>query len=227
MMRIILLGQPGAGKGTQAQFLADRYGIPQISTGNILRAETKAGTALGQEARGYMESGALVPDRLVIEMVKQRVVQPDCSNGFIIDGFPRNVAQAEALRDAGIDVDVVIEFDVDDAEILRRMSGRRVHLASGRTYHVEFNRPKIAGCDDVTGEPLVQRPDDLEETVKKRIAHYHAQTRPLVDYYRQWGAGGDPRAPRYVRIRGQGTIEAIRDQMFAALAEHDKMARPK
>ena len=227
MMRIILLGQPGAGKGTQAQFLADRYRIPQISTGNILRAETKAGTALGQEARGYMESGALVPDRLVIEMVKRRVVQPDCKDGFIIDGFPRTVAQAEALRDAGIDVDAVVEFDVDDAEILRRMSGRRVHPASGRTYHLEFNPPKQDGCDDVTGEPLVQRPDDLEETVKKRIAHYHAQTQPLVDYYRQWAASGDPRAPRYIRIHGSGAIEGIRDRMFAALAGHAKMARPE
>jgi len=227
MMRIILLGQPGAGKGTQAQFLADRYGIPQISTGNILRAEAKAGSALGREARGYMESGALVPDRLVIEMVKQRVVQPDCRNGFIIDGFPRTVAQAEALRDAGIDLDTVIEFAVDDAEILRRMSGRRVHPASGRTYHIEFNPPKKPGVDDVTGEPLVQRPDDLEETVKKRIANYHAQTQPLVDYYRQWAARGDPRAPRYIEIRGQGAIEAIRDQMFAALAEHDRMSRPE
>jgi adenylate kinase len=226
-MRIILLGQPGAGKGTQAQFLADHYGTPQISTGNILRAETKAGTALGREARGYMESGALVPDRLVIEMVKQRVTDPDCTNGFIVDGFPRTVAQAEALRDAGIDIDVVIEFDVDDAEILRRMSGRRVHSGSGRTYHLEFNPPKTLGVDDLTGEPLVQRPDDLEETVKKRIAYYHAQTQPLVDYYQQWAERGDPRAPRYVKIRATGAIEAIREQMFAALAEHAKMARPK
>ncbi len=227
MMRIILLGQPGAGKGTQAQFLADRYGIPQISTGNILRAETKAGTALGKEARGYMESGALVPDRLVIEMVKQRVTEPDCNNGFIVDGFPRTVAQAEALRNAGIDIDYVIEIAVEDAEILRRMSGRRVHLASGRTYHVEFNPPKKPGVDDLTGEPLVQRPDDQEETVKKRIANYHAQTQPLVAYYRDWEARGDLRAPRYIEIRGQGAIEAIRDQMFAALAEHATMSRPK
>jgi|SRR5271170_949871 adenylate kinase len=227
MMRIILLGQPGAGKGTQAQFLADHYGTPQISTGNILRAETKAGTALGREARGYMESGALVPDRLVIEMVKQRVTDPDCTNGFIVDGFPRTVAQAEALRDADIDIDVVIEFDVDDAEILRRMSGRRVHSGSGRTYHLEFNPPKTPGVDDLTGEPLMQRPDDLEETVKKRIAYYHAQTQPLVDYYQQWAESGDPRAPRYVKIRAAGTIEAIREEMFAALAKHARMARPK
>jgi len=226
MMRIILLGQPGAGKGTQAQFLAERYRIPQISTGNILRAEAEAGSALGREARGYMESGGLVPDQLVIEMVKQRIVQPDCSNGFIIDGFPRTVAQAEALRDAGIDIDYVIEFDVDDAEILRRMSGRRVHPASGRTYHVEFNRPRVEGCDDVTGEPLVQRPDDLEETVRKRIAHYHAQTRPLVDYYQHWAAR-DARAPRYIKIHGHGTIKAIREELFAALAGHAKMARPQ
>jgi len=227
MMRIILLGQPGAGKGTQAQYLADRYRIPQISTGNILRAEAKAGTALGNEARGYMESGALVPDRIVIEMVRHRITDPDCANGFIIDGFPRTVAQAEALRTAGVGIDVVIEFDVDDAEILRRMSGRRVHPASGRTYHIEFNPPRTPGVDDVTGEPLVQRPDDLEETVKKRIEHYHAQTRPLVDYYQQWAAGGDPCAPRYVKIHGLGAIEAIRDRMFAALAGHAKMARPQ
>jgi adenylate kinase len=227
MMRIILLGQPGAGKGTQAQFLADRYRIPQISTGNILRAETKAGTALGNEARGYMANGALVPDRLVIEMVKQRIVQPDCKDGFIIDGFPRTVAQAEALRDAGIDIDVVIEFDVEDAVILRRMSGRRVHPGSGRTYHIEFNPPKKPGVDDLTGEALVQRPDDQEETVKKRIAHYHEQTQPLVDYYQQWAAAGGQHAPRYVKIRGEGAIEAIRDQMFAALAQHDKMSRPE
>jgi adenylate kinase len=227
MTRIILLGQPGAGKGTQAQFLAERYRIPQISTGNILRAEVEAGTALGKEARGYMEKGALVPDRLVIAMVKQRIAQADCKNGFIIDGFPRTVTQAEALRKAGLDVDVVIEFDIEDAEILRRMSGRRVHVASGRTYHIEFNPPKTPDTDDLTGDPLVQRPDDQEKTVKKRIAHYHAQTKPLVNYYLKWAASGDPRAPRYVKIRGHGAIKAIRDQIFAALAQHDRMSRLK
>jgi adenylate kinase len=226
MMRIILLGQPGAGKGTQAQFLAARYGLPQISTGNLLRAEVEARTPLGIEARDYMESGALVPDALVIEMVKRRIIQSDCKNGFIIDGFPRTVAQAVALREAAIEVDAVIEFDVEDCEILRRMSGRRVHLASGRTYHVEFNPPQVVGCDDLTGEPLAQRPDDLEETVKKRIAHYHMQTRPLTNYYREWEKTGDRSAPKYIKIHGRGAIESIRDQLFAALAGHDRMSRP-
>ena len=217
-MRILLLGQPGAGKGTQAQYLTARYGIPQISTGDMLRAATEAGTALGKEARTYMDRGALVPDPLVIRLVDERVKQPDAAAGFLIDGFPRNIAQAEALREAGVDIDYVIELAVDDEEILRRMSGRRVHPGSGRSYHVYFNPPKIAGMDDVTGEPLVQRPDDKEETVKKRIETYHSQTKPLVSYYRDWGASGDPRAPRYVRIDGHGTVEDIRDRIFAGLA---------
>ena len=220
MMRIILLGLPGAGKGTQAQFLIARYGIPQISTGSMLRAEIAAGTPLGKEAQKYMDEGNLVPDQLVIDMVKKRIAQPDCKNGFIIDGFPRTVAQAEVLRESGIDIDSVIEIEVGDMEILRRMSGRRVHPASGRTYHIEFNPPRVPGKDDLTGEPLVQRPDDNEETVKRRIAGYHEVTKPLVNYYLKWAESGDPRAPNYVNLYGRGSIEHIRDKMLAALSQH-------
>jgi adenylate kinase len=217
MMRIILLGLPGAGKGTQAQFLIERYRIPQISTGAMLRAEIDAGSALGQEAQKYMSAGDLVPDQLVTAMVRKRIAQPDCGNGYIIDGFPRTIAQAEALRAAGIDIDFVIEIEVDDQEILRRMSGRRVHPATGRTYHVEFNPPQAPGKDDITGEPLVQRPDDNEATVRQRIASYHAMTKPLVNYYLKWAESGDPHAPHYVNIYGLGSIEHIRDKMVAAL----------
>ena len=220
MMRIILLGLPGAGKGTQAQFLIERYRIPQISTGAMLRAEIEAGSALGLEAQKYMSAGNLVPDQLVTDMVKKRVTQPDCNNGFIIDGFPRTVAQAEVLHETGIDIDFVVEIEVGDVEILRRMSGRRVHPASGRTYHIEFNPPRVAGQDDVTGEPLVQRADDNEETVKRRIASYHAVTKPLVNYYLQWAERDDPTAPHYVNLYGRGSIEHIRDKLFAALAQH-------
>ncbi|HYC46717.1 MAG TPA: adenylate kinase [Burkholderiales bacterium] len=216
-MRILLLGLPGAGKGTQAQYLMARYGIPQISTGDMLRAAAKAGTALGREAREYMDRGALVPDHLVIELVKERVRQPDAANGFIFDGFPRTIGQADALREVGVDLDYVIEVEVEDEEILRRLSGRRVHPGSGRTYHVDFNPPKVAGRDDVTGEALVQRPDDTEETVRKRLEYYHRQTKPLVDYYVSWAKSGDARAPRYVNIRGQGPVEQVRDQILAAL----------
>ena len=219
-MRILLLGLPGAGKGTQAQFLIAKYGIPQISTGDMLRAAIKAGTPLGNEAKGYMDRGELVPDHLVIELVKERVKEPDCAKGFIIDGFPRNIAQAEALRDAGIDIDFVIEVEVGDQEILRRMSGRRVHPGSGRTYHVDFNPPKVPGKDDITGEPLVQRPDDDVATVKKRIDTYHSQTKPLVNYYLTWASSGDPRAPHYVNIYGRGSVEHIRDKIFAAIDSH-------
>lgn len=219
-MRILLLGLPGAGKGTQAQFLISKYGIPQISTGDMLRAAIKAGTPLGQEAKDYMERGALVPDHLVIELVKERVKQPDAQKGFIIDGFPRNIAQAEALRDAGINIDFVIEVEVADQEILRRMSGRRVHPGSGRSYHVDFNPPKVSGKDDITGEPLVQRRDDNEDTVRKRIETYHSQTKPLVNYYLTWASSRDPRAPHYVNIYGQGTVDHIRDKLFAALESH-------
>ena len=212
-MRILLLGQPGAGKGTQAQHLMSQYGIPQISTGDMLRAATQAGTALGKEARGYMDRGALVPDPLVIELVKERVKQPDAARGFIIDGFPRNIPQAEALREAGLDIDYVVEIAVEDDEIMRRMSGRRVHPPSGRSYHVEFNPPKTPGMDDVTGEPLVQRPDDSEHTVRKRIETYHTQTKPLVAYYRDWATSGDLRAPRYVNVKGLGSVEEIRTRI--------------
>jgi len=217
-MRILLLGLPGAGKGTQAQFLIEKYGIPQISTGDMLRAAIKANSPLGREAQQHMERGELVPDHVVIGLVQQRVKQPDCAGGFIFDGFPRTLPQAEALRNAGIDIDCVIEVEVADSVILQRMSGRRVHPGSGRTYHVTFNPPKVAGKDDVTGEPLVQRPDDNEETVKKRIETYHNQTKPLVDYYLKWAQGGDARAPNYLKINGQDTVERIRDRILAELA---------
>ena len=216
-MRILLLGLPGAGKGTQAQYLSARYRIPQISTGDMLRAATNAGTPLGKEAKRYMDRGALVPDSLVIELVKARVKKPDAAQGFIMDGFPRNIVQAEAMRDAGVDIHAVVELDVEDGEILRRMSGRRVHPGSGRTYHVDFNPPKVAGKDDVTGEPLVQRPDDVEETVRNRLETYHSQTKPLVDYYLDWASSRDARAPRHVKIDGKGSVEHIRDKISASL----------
>ncbi|MBX3661094.1 MAG: adenylate kinase [Burkholderiales bacterium] len=219
-MRILLLGLPGAGKGTQAQFLIDRYRIPQISTGDMLRAAMKANSPLGNEVRSYMDRGALVPDHLVIELVKERITAPDCVNGFIMDGFPRTLPQAEALRQAGIDINFVIEIEVGDGEILRRMSGRRVHMASGRSYHIEFKPPRVPGKDDVTGEPLVQRSDDNEETVKRRIQTYHEQTKPLINYYLSWAASGDPRAPHYVNIYGRGSVEHIRDKIFAAIESH-------
>jgi adenylate kinase len=210
---------PGAGKGTQARFLTEKYGIPQISTGDMLRAAIKSGTPLGVEAKKYMDRGALVPDGIVIELVKRRVTEPDCAKGFIIDGFPRTIPQAEALRAAGIAVDYVVDIHVNDDEILKRMSGRRVHLASGRTYHLTFNPPRVAGKDDTTGEDLVQRPDDKEETVRQRIATYHSQTKPLIDYYSKWAAGGDPAAPRYVRVPGAGTVDECRERLLGSLAE--------
>jgi adenylate kinase len=216
-MRILLLGQPGAGKGTQAQFLIGKYGIPQISTGDMLRAAINSGSQLGRDAKGYMDRGELVPDPLVIQLVKERVKQPDAAKGFIIDGFPRNLAQAEALRQAGVDVDYVIDFQVPDGEILRRMSGRRVHPGSGRSYHIDFNPPKVAGHDDITGEPLVQRADDNEATVKKRIETYHEQTAPLVKYYLDLAGSGEAGAPRYIAINGQGPLEEIREKIFKAL----------
>jgi adenylate kinase len=221
-MRILLLGMPGAGKGTQAQFLIERFKIPQISTGDMLRSAIKAGTPLGTEAKKFMDRGELVPDHVVIELVEQRVKNSDCANGFIIDGFPRTIPQAEALREAGIDIDFVIEIEVGDQEILRRMSGRRVHLPSGRSYHIEFNPPKVPGKDDVTGEDLVQRADDQEATVWKRIATYHSQTKPLIEYYMKWAASGDRHAPLYVNIYGRGSVQHIRDKMFAALAAKHK-----
>jgi adenylate kinase len=219
-MRILLLGLPGAGKGTQARFLMEKYGIPQISTGDMLRSAIATGSDLGRQAKGYMDRGELVPDDLVIALVRERSKQADSKVGFVLDGFPRNLAQAEALREAGIDIDCVVDLQVDDNEILRRLSGRRVHPASGRSYHVEFNPPKTPDCDDVTGEPLVQRPDDNEATVRKRIETYHSQTAPLVDYYLQWEKSGDARAPRYLSIRGQGSVEEIRDRILAALEAH-------
>lgn len=219
-MRILLLGLPGAGKGTQAQFLIKHYGIPQISTGDMLRAAIKTNSPLGSEARSYMDRGALVPDTLVIALVQERIKAPDCANGFIMDGFPRTLPQAEALRQAGIGIDFVIEIEVGDGEILRRMSGRRVHPASGRSYHVEFNPPRVPDKDDVTGEPLVQRADDNEETVLKRIETYHSQTKPLVNYYLNWAASGEPHAPNYINIYGRGSVEHIRDKVFAAIESH-------
>jgi adenylate kinase len=216
-MRLILLGPPGAGKGTQAAFICEAYGIPQISTGDMLRAAVNAGTPLGLAAQAVMDSGSLVSDDIIIALVTERLAQPDCANGYLFDGFPRTIPQAEALRNAGVDVDYVIEIDVPDAAIVERMSGRRVHLPSGRSYHVIFNPPKVTARDDVTGEPLIQRADDCEETVRNRLAVYHAQTEPLVAYYSRWEASGDARAPRYRKVNGLGTVDAIRDACMAAL----------
>jgi adenylate kinase len=217
-MRLILLGAPGAGKGTQAAFVTQKYRIPQISTGDMLRAAVKAGTRMGLEAKKFMDAGALVPDEVIIGLVKDRIEQPDCANGFLFDGFPRTIPQAEAMKQAGVDLDYVVEVDVDDAEIVRRLSGRRVHLPSGRTYHLQFNPPKVAGKDDVTGEALIQRDDDKEDTVQKRLQVYHSQTKPLVEYYSSWAAQGGAGAPKYRKISGTGTMEQIRDRIFAALA---------
>jgi len=216
-MRLILLGPPGAGKGTQAGFIMARYGIPQISTGDMLRAAAKAGTPLGIEAKKLMDGGQLVSDMIVIDLVKERLRQPDCAKGYLFDGFPRTIAQAEAMKQAGVPIDCVLEIEVPDEEIIVRMSGRRVHPGSGRTYHVKFNPPKVEGKDDVTGEPLIQRDDDKVETVKKRLEVYKAQTRPLLEYYDKWAATGDARAPRCCLIDGSGSVEQIRDRAMAAL----------
>jgi adenylate kinase len=216
-MRLILLGGPGAGKGTQANYIKEKYGIPQISTGDMLRAHVKAGTELGVKAKAIMDAGGLVSDDIIIGMVKERLTQEDCRNGYLFDGFPRTIPQAEAMRNSGVPIDYVLEIDVPDSAIVERMSGRRVHLPSGRTYHVKFNPPKVAGKDDVTGEDLIQRDDDKEATVLNRLAIYHAQTEPLVAYYAKWAAAGDPRAPKYRRVDGMGTVEAIRDASLAAL----------
>ena len=216
-MRLILLGPPGAGKGTQAAFIKERFNIPQISTGDMLRAAVKAGTPLGLEAKKVMDAGQLVSDDIIIGLVKDRLQEPDCANGYLFDGFPRTIPQAEALKQANVALDFVVEIDVDDASIIERMIGRRVHPASGRTYHVKFNPPKVAGKDDVTGEELIQRDDDKEETVRKRLEVYRQQTRPLVDYYSKWAAAGDAQAPQYRRIEGVGSVEAIRDKLVAAL----------
>lgn len=216
-MRMILLGGPGAGKGTQAAFICEKFGIPQISTGNMLRTHVKNGTPLGMAAGKIIDSGVLISDDIIVGMVKERIREADCVNGFLFDGFPRTIPQADAIKAAGVAIDYIVEIAVEDAEIIERMSGRRVHIASGRTYHVKFNPPKVAGKDDVTGEDLIQREDDKEETVKKRIAIYRAQTEPLVKYYADWAASGDPKASRYVRIRGAGKVNEIRDAIFAAL----------
>ena len=216
-MRLILLGGPGAGKGTQANLVKDKYRIPQISTGDMLRAALKEGTELGLKAKEYMDAGKLVPDDVIIGLVKERIKEPDCESGFLFDGFPRTIPQADAMKEAGVPIEAVVDIDVPDEEIIKRMSGRRVHLASGRTYHIVFNPPKEEGKDDETGEPLIQRDDDQEETVRNRLDVYHAQTEPLVGYYKDWEATGESVAPKYIRIDGVGKVDEIRDQIYAAL----------
>jgi adenylate kinase len=216
-MRLILLGAPGAGKGTQANYITERYGVPQISTGDMLRAHVKSGTELGKAAKKIMDEGGLVSDDIIMGMVKERIAEDDCTNGFLFDGFPRTLAQADALKNGGVDIDAVVEIAVPDAEIIKRMSGRRVHPGSGRTYHVVFNPPKEEGMDDVTGEPLIQRDDDKEETVRKRLDVYHDQTEPLIAYYSKWAASGEAGAPKYVKVEGIGKVEEIRDRIFDQL----------
>jgi len=217
-MRLILLGAPGAGKGTQAAQICRKYGIPQVSTGDMLRAAIKAGSELGLAAKRLMDAGSLVADEVILALVRERLTQPDCARGFLFDGFPRTLPQAEALKAAGVGLDAVLEIDVPDEAIIERMSGRRVHVASGRTYHVRFNPPRVAGIDDETGEPLIQRADDDEVTVRKRLDIYHRQTRPLVDYYRAWSASGDPAAPRLLRVDGTGGGDDITARVLGALA---------
>ena len=217
-MRLILLGAPGAGKGTQATFICQAYGIPQISTGDMLRAAVKAGTEMGLAAKKIMDAGGLVGDDIIIGLVKERITHADCAKGFLFDGFPRTLPQADALKDAGVKLDCVLEIDVPFEAIIERMSGRRAHVASGRTYHVKFNPPKVEGIDDVTGEPLIQRDDDKEDTVKKRLEVYSAQTRPLVDYYAQWAKTDPALAPKYRAISGQGSVEEIKSRALQALA---------
>ena len=219
-MRMILLGPPGAGKGTQAMFICERYGIPQISTGDMLRAAVAADTELGRQAKAVMDAGELVSDDIIIGLVKERITEPDCSSGFLFDGFPRTLAQAEAMRDAGVDIDAVVEIAVPDDEIVNRLSGRRSHPGSGRVYHVTFNPPKVEGVDDITGEPLVHRDDDREETIRNRLANYHAQTEVLTSYYGDLEAKGGPGAPRLIKVDGTQSINAVRDE---ALAELDKL----
>lgn len=216
-MRIILLGGPGAGKGTQSGFITKKYNIPQISTGDMLRAAVKAGTPLGLEAKKVMDAGNLVSDDIIIGLVKERIEQADCENGFLFDGFPRTIAQADALKSANVNIDAVVEITVADEEIIKRMSGRRAHLASGRTYHVIYNPPKEEGKDDVTGEELVQRDDDREETVKARLKVYHEQTAPLIDYYSGWSQDGSETAPGYIQVNGIGTVDEIKDKVFSGL----------
>ncbi len=218
-MRLILLGAPGAGKGTQAQFICKQFAIPQISTGDMLRAAVKAGTEVGIAAKKIMDSGGLVSDDIIIGLVKDRLTQPDCSHGYLFDGFPRTIRQAEAIKNAGIDIDFVVEIEVPDSDIVQRMDGRLVHLASGRTYHRTFNPPKVPKKDDLTGEELTQRPDDQADTVKTRLKVYHGQTKPLVEYYISWGSSGDTHAPQYINIPGIGSVHSISDRIFEALAE--------
>lgn len=218
IIRIILLGAPGAGKGTQANFIKEYLGIPQISTGDMLRNAVKAGTPLGVMAKKIMDSGGLVSDEIIINLVKERIAEPDCTKGFLFDGFPRTIPQADALKVAQITIDCVVEIDVTDSEIIKRMSGRRVHPASGRTYHIVFNPPKVEGQDDVSGELLIQRDDDREETVMKRLEIYHAQTKPLIQYYSDWSARGDSGAPRYIKIAGTGDVEVIRQNIISQLS---------
>lgn len=216
-MRLILLGAPGAGKGTQATFIKEKFNIPQISTGDMLRAAVKAGTQLGLEAKKFMDAGGLVPDEVIIGLVKERIKDADCANGFLFDGFPRTIPQAEAMKNAGVAIDYVVEIDVPDEAIVERMSGRRSHPASGRTYHVKFNPPKVAGKDDVTGEELVQRDDDKEEVVLKRLQVYHDQTEQLIGYYSDWAKSGVSGAPQYVKVNGLGELNTIKEEIFAAL----------
>jgi len=218
-MKVILLGPPGAGKGTQAAFVTQAFSIPQISTGDMLRAAVKAGTPLGMQAKAVMDAGKLVSDDIIIGLVKERIEQPDCANGFLFDGFPRTIAQAQAMRDDGVTITHVAQIDVPDQEIIQRMSGRRSHPASGRVYHVIFNPPKVEGKDDVTGEPLVQRDDDREETVQKRLQVYHDQTSPLVGYYLEWAKSGAAGAPKYFKVSGLGKVEDVRDRLLAGLKE--------
>lgn len=215
-MRVILLGAPGAGKGTQAQFIKEQFSIPQISTGDMLRAAVKAGTPLGLEAKKVMDAGGLVSDDIILGLVKERIAEPDCANGFLFDGFPRTIPQAQALVDQGVDIDYVVEIDVDDEAIIERLSGRRVHPASGRVYHVKYNPPKQEGVDDESGEALVQRDDDQEDTVRKRLDVYHSQTRPLVDFYQGLAGEGD-NAATYVKVAGVGSVDDIRDRVLSAL----------
>lgn len=217
-MKLILLGAPGAGKGTQAAFLCQTYGIPQISTGDMLRAAVKAGTEMGVAAKKVMDAGGLVSDDIIIGLVKERIAQPDCAKGFLFDGFPRTIPQAEAMKQAGVKIDVVLEIDVPDSAIIERMSGRRVHVASGRTYHVKFNPPKVEGLDDATGEPLILRDDDHEDTVRKRLEVYQQQTRPLVEYYRQWEASAEAAAPKFRKISGLGSVDDITRRALEAVA---------
>jgi len=218
-MRLILLGAPGAGKGTQANFIKEKFNIPQISTGDMLRAAIKAGTELGLAAKKVMDAGQLVSDDIIIGLVKERLKETDCANGYLFDGFPRTIAQADAMKDSGVLIDYVLEIDVPDELIVERMSGRRTHQASGRVYHTKFNPPKVDGVDDVTGEPLVQRDDDKEETVLKRLAVYHNQTEVLLGYYNKWAQSGLPGAPKYRKISGVGPVEQVRDAAFTALTE--------